>query len=93
MERNVVIESFSVSEHIACIVNGFSSDLLTHSPSKSFVNRCETRLRLIAPISTMLLIYVVSLKAHQGLIAGTYTAEFDYDVIALILGVSFLLIY
>ena len=81
MERNVVIESFSVSEHIAGIVNGFSSDLLIHSPSKSFVNRCETRLRLIAPISTMLLIYVVSLKAHQGLIAGTYTAEFDYDVV------------
>jgi hypothetical protein len=23
----------------------------------------------------------VSLKAHQGLIAGTYTAEFDYDVV------------
>ena len=81
MERNVVIESFSVSEHIAGIVNGFSSDLLTHSPSKSFVNRCETRLRLLLLFLVCSLFNFVSLKAHQGLIAGTYTAEFDYDVV------------
>lgn len=81
MERNVVIESFSVSEHIAGIVNGFSSDLLIHSPSKSFVNRCETRLRLLLLFLVCSLFNFVSLKAHQGLIAGTYTAEFDYDVV------------
>ena len=81
MERNVVIKSFSVSEHIAGIVNGFSSDLMTHSPSKSFVNRCETRLRLLFLFLVCSLFNFVSLKAHQGLIAGTYTAEFDYDVV------------
>ena len=81
MERNVVIESFSVSEHIAGIVNGLSRDLLTHSPSKSFVNRCETRLRLLLLFLVCSLFNFVSLKAHQGLIAGTYTAEFDYDVV------------
>ena len=70
-----------MSEHIVGIVNGFSSDLLIHSPSKSFVNRCETRLRLLLLFLVCSLFNFVSLKAHQGLIVGTYTAEFDYDVV------------
>ena len=32
-------------------------------------------------ISCVLLPNSVSLKAHQGLIEGTYTAEFDHDVV------------
>ena len=70
-----------MSEHIGCIVNGFSDDLLAHSPSKSFVNRCETRLRLLLLFLVCSLSNFVSLKAHQGLITGTYTAEFDYGVV------------
>ena len=70
-----------MSEHIAGIVNGFSSDLLTHSPSNSFVNRCETRQRLLLLFLVCSLLNFVSLKAHQGLIEETYAAEFDYVVV------------
>ena len=82
-----------MSESIGHIIKGSLGDLLAHSTRKSFFNRGETRPRLLLLFLLCSLFNFVSLKAHQGLIAGTYTAEFDYDVIALILGVSFLLIY
>lgn len=44
-----------MSESIGHIIKGSSGDLLAHSMRKSFVNRGETRLRLIAPMSRMLL--------------------------------------
>ena len=70
-----------MSDSIGYVIKGSSDDLLAHSPSKSFVNRCETRLRLLLLFLVCSLSNFVSLKAHQGLIAGTYTAEFDYDVV------------
>ena len=70
-----------MSDSIGHIIKDSLGDQLTHSPSKSFVNRCETRLRLLLLFLVCSLFNFVSLKAHQGLIAGTYTAEFDYDVV------------
>ena len=70
-----------MSDSIGHIIKDSLGDQLTHSPSKSFVNRCETRLRLLRLFLVCSLSNFVSLKAHQGLIAGTYTAEFDYDVV------------
>lgn len=70
-----------MSDSIGHIIKGSSDDLLAHSPSKSFVNRSETRLRLLLLFLVYSLPNSVSLKAHQGLIEGTYTAEFDHDVV------------
>ena len=70
-----------MSDSIGHIIKDSLGDQLTHNPSKSFVNRCETRLRLLLLFLMCSLFNFVSLKAHQGLIAGTYTAEFDYDVV------------
>ena len=70
-----------MSESIGHIIKGSSGDLLAHSMRKSFVNRCETRLRLLLLFLVCSLSNFVSLKAHQGLITGTYTAEFDYGVV------------
>ena len=70
-----------MSDSIGHIIKGSSDDLLAHSPSKSFVNRCETILRLLLLFLVCSLSNFVSLKVHQGLIAGTYTAEFDYAVV------------
>ena len=70
-----------MSDSIGHIIKDSLGDQLTHNPSKSFVNRCETRLRLLLLFLVCSLFNFVSLKAHQGLIAGTYTAEFDYAVV------------
>ena len=54
-----------MSDSIGHIIKDSLGDQLTHSPSKSFVNRCETRLRLIAPMSRMLLILHCSFECSS----------------------------
>lgn len=70
-----------MSESIGHIIKGSLGDLLAHSTRKSFFNRGETRPRLLHLFLLCSLFNFVSLKAHQGLIEGKYTAEFDYDVV------------
>lgn len=53
-----------MSDSIGHIIKDSLGDQLTHSPSKSFVNRCETRLRLLLLFLVCSLSNFVSLKAH-----------------------------
>ena len=53
-----------MSDSIGHIIKDSLGDQLTHNPSKSFVNRCETRLRLLLLFLVCSLSNFVSLKAH-----------------------------
>ena len=53
-----------MSDSIGHIIKDSLGDQLTHSPSKSFVNRCETRLRLLLLFLVCSLSNFVSLEAH-----------------------------